>query len=108
MKYGDVAEACSSADKNHTYIPPQDAIKVRPDASYFYYCANNTIYGTEWSYVPQTGGVPLVSDMSSDIMSKPVDVSKYGLIFAGVQKNMAPAGMAVVIIDKALADRSFR
>ncbi|MBQ9979912.1 MAG: 3-phosphoserine/phosphohydroxythreonine transaminase [Oscillospiraceae bacterium] len=102
-KYGDVAEACSSADKNHTYIPAQSDIKVRPDASYFYYCSNNTIYGTEWSYVPETAGIPIVCDMSSDILSKPVDVSKYGVIFAGVQKNMAPAGMAAVIIDKSLA-----
>lgn len=102
-KYGDIAQACSSADKNHTYIPSQNEIKVRPDASYFYYCSNNTIYGTEWSYVPETGGIPIVCDMSSDIMSRPVDVSKYGLIYAGVQKNMAPAGMAVVIIDKSLA-----
>ena len=102
-KYGEVHEACSSADRNHTYIPAQEAISVSSDASYFHYCSNNTIFGTEWKYVPQTNGVPLVCDMSSNIMSVPVDVSKYGLIYAGVQKNMAPAGMAVVIIDKALA-----
>ena len=101
-KYGEVHIAASSEDRNHTYIPSQDQLIISPDASYFYYCANNTIYGTEWKYVPETGGVPLVSDMSSNILSKPVDVSKYGVIFAGVQKNMAPAGMAVVIIDKAL------
>jgi phosphoserine aminotransferase len=105
MKYGEVRIAASSEDKNHTYIPAQDQLTVSPDASYFYYCANNTIYGTEWKYVPETGGVPLVSDMSSNILSKPVDVSKYGVIFAGAQKNMAPAGMAVVIIDKALAGK---
>ena len=63
-KYGDVAVACSSADRNHTYIPSQEQLTVRPDASYFHYCANNTIYGTEWHYVPETGGVPLVCDMS--------------------------------------------
>ena len=102
-KFGTLSAACSSADKNHTYIPRQADIKVSDDASYFYYCANNTIYGTEWKYIPDTGGVPLVCDMSSNILSVPVDVSKYGLIFAGAQKNMAPAGMAVVIIDKALA-----
>ena len=102
-KYGEVAVACSSADKNHTYIPAQADIRVSADASYFYYCANNTIYGTEWKYVPETGNVPLACDMSSDILSVPVDVSKFGLIYAGVQKNMAPAGMAVVIIDKSLA-----
>ncbi|MDR0863133.1 MAG: 3-phosphoserine/phosphohydroxythreonine transaminase [Oscillospiraceae bacterium] len=102
-KYGNVEIAATSADKNHTYIPAQSALNIAPDASYFYYCANNTIYGTEWKYTPETNGIPLVCDMSSNIMSKPVDVSKYGLIFAGAQKNMAPAGMAVVIIDKALA-----
>ena len=102
-KYGEVNIACSSEDRNHTYIPSQESINISDDASYFYYCANNTIYGTEWKYIPDTDGVPLVCDMSSNIMSVPVDVSKYGVIFAGVQKNMAPAGMAVVIIDKDLA-----
>ena len=102
-KYGDINVACNSEDKNHTYIPAQADLKTSADASYFHYCANNTIYGTEWKYVPETGSVPLVCDMSSNIMSMPVDVSKYGVIYGGVQKNMAPAGMAVVIIDKALA-----
>ncbi|MDR0491607.1 MAG: 3-phosphoserine/phosphohydroxythreonine transaminase [Oscillospiraceae bacterium] len=102
-RYGEVRIACSSEDKNHTYIPQQQDLVTSADASYFYYCANNTIYGTEWKYVPETGGAPLVCDMSSNIMSVPADISKYGVIFAGVQKNMAPAGMAVVIIDKALA-----
>jgi len=102
-KYGDIRIAADSGDKNHTYIPTQSEIKCSPDASYFHYCANNTIYGTEWKYVPETGSIPLVCDMSSNIMSKPIDVSKYGVIYAGVQKNMAPAGMAVVIIDKSLA-----
>jgi phosphoserine aminotransferase len=104
-KYGEVRIAASSEDRNHTYIPSQDKLTVSPDASYFYYCANNTIYGTEWKYIPETGGIPLVTDMSSNILSKPIDVSKYGIIFAGAQKNMAPAGMAVVIIDKALAGK---
>jgi len=102
-KYGEINIACSSEDKNHTYIPAQGDISFSDDASYFYYCSNNTIFGTEWKYVPETGGAPLVCDMSSNIMSVPVDVSKYGLIYAGVQKNMAPAGVAVVIVDKALA-----
>ncbi|MDR0838048.1 MAG: 3-phosphoserine/phosphohydroxythreonine transaminase [Oscillospiraceae bacterium] len=102
-KYGTVNIAASSEDRNHTYIPAQPDLKLSPDAKYFYYCANNTIYGTAWKYVPDTRGVPLVSDMSSELLSKPVDVSKFGIIFAGVQKNMAPAGMAVVIIDKSLA-----
>ncbi|MCL2366399.1 MAG: 3-phosphoserine/phosphohydroxythreonine transaminase [Oscillospiraceae bacterium] len=102
-KYGEINIACDTEDKNHTYIPPQSALKLDPQASYFHYCSNNTIYGTEWKYVPETGDVPLVCDMSSNIMSIPVDVSKYGLIYAGVQKNMAPAGAAVVILDKSLA-----
>ncbi|SHI10651.1 phosphoserine aminotransferase apoenzyme [Sporobacter termitidis DSM 10068] len=104
-KYGEVRIAASSEDKNHTYIPAQSALKISPDAAYFHYCANNTIEGTEWKYIPATGGVPLACDMSSNIMSKPVDVSKYGVIYAGVQKNMAPAGMAVVILDKKLAGK---
>ena len=101
-KYGEVRIACSSEDKDHSYIPAQEDIKVSADASYFHYCANNTIYGTEWKYVPDTGGTPLVCDMSSNILSVPVDVSKYGLIYAGAQKNMAPAGTAVVVVEKSL------
>lgn len=103
QKFGDIHLAASSADKNHTYIPPQSALDLSSDASYFFYCANNTVYGTEWGYVPETGGVPIVCDMSSNILSKPVDVSKYGLIFAGAQKNMAPAGVTVAIVDEKLA-----
>jgi len=102
QKYGDIHVAASSADENHTYIPRQGDLKLRPDASYFHYCSNNTIFGTEWDYVPETGDVPLVADMSSNILSKPVDVAKFGLIYAGAQKNMAPAGLTVVIIDKSL------
>lgn len=104
-KYGTVNLAASSEDKNHTYIPAQNEITTDPNASYFYYCANNTIYGTQWKYVPETGAVPIACDMSSEILSKPVDIKKYGVIFAGAQKNMAPAGLTVVIIDKALAGR---
>ncbi len=102
-KYGQINLAASSEDRDHSYIPGQDQLKLDPDASYFYYCANNTIYGTEWNYVPDTGRVPLVCDMSSDILSMPVDVSKYGIIYAGAQKNMAPAGLTVVIIREDLA-----
>ena len=103
QKYGQINLAVSSADRDHCYIPRQEQIKLDPEASYFYYCANNTIYGTEWDYVPQTGDVPLVCDMSSDILSMPVDVSKYGIIYAGAQKNMAPSGLTVVIIKEELA-----
>lgn len=103
QKFGPCAVACSSADQNHTYIPQQDALQLDANASYFHYCANNTIYGTEWNYVPDTGTVPLVCDMSSNILSKPVDVNRYGLIYAGAQKNMAPAGVTVVILRRDLA-----
>ena len=103
QKYGQINLAVSSADRDHSYIPRQEQIQLDPQASYFYYCANNTVYGTEWDYVPETGDVPLVCDMSSDILSMPVDVSKYGIIYAGAQKNMAPAGLTVVIIKKELA-----
>lgn len=102
-KYGTVNIAATSEDKNHTYIPSQSELVLDPEAAYFYYCANNTIFGTEWKYVPETGSVPLCCDMSSNILSRPVDVSKYGIIFAGAQKNMAPAGLTVVIINKELA-----
>ena len=104
-KYGAVHIAASSEDRDYRYIPAQDQLELDPGASYFYYCANNTIYGTEWNYVPETGSVPLVCDMSSNILSTPVDVSKYGLIFAGAQKNMAPAGLTVVILREGLAGR---
>ena len=101
-KYGQVNIAASSEAENFTFIPSQSELSLTPGAKYFYYCANNTIYGTEWGYVPETDA-PLVCDMSSDILSRQVDVSKFGLIFAGAQKNMAPAGVTVVIIDKSLA-----
>ena len=102
-RYGTISLACDTGDRNHCYIPRQEALKLDPEASYFYYCANNTIYGTEWDYIPETGDVPLVCDMSSDILSMPVDVSRFGLIYAGAQKNMAPAGLTVVIIRDGLA-----
>jgi len=102
-RYGEINIACSSEDKNHTYIPEQKDIKVSSDASYFHYCSNNTVYGTEWKYIPEAGNIPLVCDMSSNILSGPLDVSKFGIIYAGAQKNMAPAGVTVVIINKELA-----
>ena len=104
-KYGAIHLAASSEDKNHTYIPAQDQLELDPEASYFYYCANNTIYGTEWQYIPETGDVPLVCDMSSDFLSRPVDVSKYGIIFGGAQKNLAPAGLTIAVVREDLAGR---
>ncbi len=102
-KYCRVNVAASSEPTLFDRIPAQEELRLDPAAKYFYYCSNNTIYGTAWYYVPETGSVPLVCDMSSEILSRPVDVSRYGLIFAGAQKNMAPAGLTVVIVDKALA-----
>ena len=102
-KYCTVHTAASTAPEFRR-IPRQEELSLSEDAAYFYYCANNTVYGTEWQYIPETPS-PLVCDMSSDILSRPVDVSKYGLIYAGAQKNMAPAGLTVVIVDRALAGK---
>lgn len=93
--FGEVVEVASSADANYTYIPKDYVIPA--DADYFHYTSNNTIYGTEIHIDPDSP-VPLISDMSSDIFSRPVDVSKYNCIYGGAQKNLAPAGMAVIII----------
>ncbi len=101
-KYGKVNEIASSADKNFSYIPDVSKIKVSDNADYVYICHNNTIYGTTYHDLPNTKGKVLVADMSSDILSKPINVTKYGLIFAGVQKNIGPAGTVVVIIREDL------
>ena len=103
-KYGTVQLACNTEPCGHNRIPVQEELQLDPTAKYFYYCSNNTIYGTEWQYLPNTKA-PLVCDMSSDILSRPVDVGRYGLIYAGAQKNMAPAGLTVVVIDRKLAGR---
>ena len=104
-KYGPVHIAYEGKDNGYSHIPTQDELDIGPESAYFHFCANNTIFGTEWHYVPETG-VPLVADMSSDIMSRPVDVGKFALIYAGAQKNIAPAGLTVVIIDKSFAGRA--
>ncbi len=101
-KYGDIVLAGSSKDADYSYIPTQEELQLNKDADYVYLCANNTIYGTEWKYVPETDGVPIVADMSSNILSKPVDVSKFGIIFAGAQKNMGCAGLTVAIVREDL------
>ena len=101
-KFGDIHIAATSEADNFTWVPTPDQLDIRPDADYFYICANNTIFGTEWHYDPNAGDVPVVADMSSNILSKPVDISKYGISYAGAQKNMGPAGMAVVIIREDL------
>lgn len=101
-KLAKAREVASSADKTFTYIPRLDSGKFDPNADYFHICWNNTIYGTRYMEIPETGDVPLVADMSSSILSEPVDVSKFGVIYAGAQKNMGPAGLTVVIIRKDL------
>lgn len=103
QKFGDIHVAFSSKEGNFDRVPTQDELDIRSDADYFYICSNNTIYGTEFSYDPKTPeNVTLVADMSSNILSKPVDVSKYGVIYAGAQKNMGPAGVTVVIVREDL------
>lgn len=102
QKYGDAVCAATSAADNFTYIPATTRESFRPDADYVHICFNNTIYGTKFNYIPDTGDIPLVADMSSCILSEPVDVTKFGLIYAGAQKNMAPAGLTVVIVREDL------
>lgn len=102
LKYGDAVVAASSKDANFAFVPKTDRNSFRPDADYVHICFNNTIYGTKFPYIPDTGDIPLVADMSSCIISEPVDVSKFGLIYAGAQKNMAPAGLTVVIVREDL------
>lgn len=90
----------SSKDKNYSYIPKVE--KVTGDYDYVYICFNNTIMGTHYEYIPETGGIPLVADISSCVLSEPLDVSKFGLLFAGAQKNLAPAGVTLVIVREDL------
>ena len=101
-KFGSCTEIASSADKTFSYIPELDSSKFSKDADYFHICLNNTIYGTKFAKLPETGDVPLVADLSSCILSEPIDVSKFGVIYAGAQKNIGPAGLTVVIIREDL------
>ena len=100
--YCKVNIAASGEDKNFSYIPPQSAWHLSKDAAYVHICTNETIGGVEFNWIPDTGDVPLVADMSSHILSRPVDVSRYGLIYAGAQKNIGPAGLAIVIVREDL------
>lgn len=101
-RYCDAKAVASSEDKTFSYIPKLDPATFTLDADYFYICMNNTIYGTVYHELPETGDVPLVADISSCILSRPIDVSKFGILYAGAQKNMAPAGVTVVIIREDL------
>lgn len=96
--YGDAVCVASSEDKNFSYVPKTSAKDFRNDADYVYICQNETIYGTKYPELPDTGDVPLVSDQSSMFLSEPVNVSDFGLIYGGVQKNVGPAGVVIVIV----------
>ena len=101
-RYGEAKVIASSKDKTFSYIPAWNEADFTPDADYFHICMNNTIYGTKFNELPNTGDVPLVADISSCILSEPIDVSKFGLLYAGAQKNMGPAGLTVVIVREDL------
>jgi len=101
-RYGEAHIVASSKDKTYNYIPKLDPSTFSKDADYFHICMNNTIYGTCYHELPDTGDVPLVADISSCICSEPLDVSKFGLLFAGAQKNLAPAGLTIVIVREDL------
>ena len=105
-RVGTVNVAATTEIENFDRIPKQEDLKLDPEAAYVHLTTNNTIHGTEWKYDPATGSVPLVADSSSDIFSRPIDVNKYALIYAGAQKNLAPAGVTLVIIRKDLLERS--
>lgn len=102
QKYGTVRKVASSEDKTFSYIPDCSNLDISPNADYVYICENNTIYGTKFKELPDTKGKPLVSDISSCFLSEPIDVSKYALLYGGVQKNIGPAGMVIVVIREDL------
>ncbi len=101
-RYCEVNVAATTEDSKFTTTPAQNALKLNAEAAYVHYTPNETIQGVEFPYVPETKGVPLVADMSSNILSRPVDVSKFGMIYAGAQKNIGPAGLTVVIVKEEL------
>jgi phosphoserine aminotransferase len=98
--------AASTETEKFARVPRQNEIKLSADPSYIHMCTNNTIEGTQWQSMPESGNTPLVADMSSDIASRPIEVKKFGLIFAGAQKNLGPSGVTVVIVRKNLAERA--
>ena len=106
QKYGKANKIASSEDKTFSYIPDCSDLPISPDADYVYICENNTIYGTKFKELPNTKGKTLVADVSSCFLSEPVDVSKYGVIYGGVQKNIGPAGVVIVIIREDLIPES--
>lgn len=96
--YGDAECVASSEDRNFSYVPDVDGLEFRPDADYVYICQNETIYGTRYPKLPDTGSIPLVSDVSSMFLSEPIDMSAYGVVYGGVQKNVGPAGVVIAIV----------
>lgn len=105
-KYAQARVIASSEDQGFSYVPPQSAWRPTPGAAYVHLCTNETIGGVEYHWTPDAGAVPLVADMSSHILSRPVDVSRYGVIYAGAQKNAGPAGLTIVIVRRDLLDRA--
>ena len=105
-RVGGVKVAATTEAENFARVPKQGELKLDPSAAYVHYTTNNTIFGTEFHYVPSVGAVPLVADTSSDMFSRPIDVSKYALIYAGAQKNLAPAGLTLVIVRNDMLDRT--
>ena len=101
-RYGNARAVASSEDRTFSYIPRVTPDMLDPEADYVHICMNNTIYGTKWQELPETGNVPLVADISSCILSEPIDVSRFGVLYAGAQKNVAPAGLTIVIIREDL------
>ena len=105
-RVGGVKIAASTAGENYVRVPQQSELALDPSAAYVHYTTNNTIFGTEFHYVPDVGNVPLIADTSSDMFSRPIDVSRFGLIYAGAQKNLGPSGLTLVIIRDDLVART--
>ena len=103
-RFTDAHVVASSEEATYTYIPKVTKDMIRPDADFVHITANNTIFGTRYNYIPDTGNVPLVADFSSSILSEEIDVTKYGVIYAGAQKNISPAGLTIVIVREDLLD----
>jgi len=104
-KIAEIRVAATTAADNFSRIPSQNELQLDSNAAYLHITTNNTIFGTEWHYIPETFGVPLIADMSSDIFSRPLDYNKFALVYAGAQKNLGPAGVTVVLIRKELLEQ---
>ncbi|GAB5497992.1 MAG: 3-phosphoserine/phosphohydroxythreonine transaminase [Pseudohongiellaceae bacterium] len=105
-RYGTALDIASSEDQNFNYIPDFDSASLDPESSYLHIVSNNTLFGTRWNSFPDTGEVPLVADMTSEFLSRKIDISQFGVIFAGLQKNLGPSGLALVIIREDLLDHA--